>query len=107
MFWRKSTLFLCGKLLSDRRIGVEKDELMSGHEEGEEKEKKQTVEKEAGVSGDGRRVEETNGEGISFQKSQFHQGDSSPGSNNCRHALKLGEKNKQQKNPRCTPNGQG
>lgn len=86
---------MCGKLLSDRRIGLEKDELMSGHEEGEEE--KQTVEKEAGLSGDGRRVEETNGEGISFQTSQFHQGDSSLGSNNCRHALKLEKEKKKTK----------
>lgn len=35
---------------------------MTGHKE--EEEEKHTVEKEARVSGDGRRVQETNGEGI-------------------------------------------
>lgn len=41
-----------------------KDKLMTGHEkEEEEEEENNTVEKEAGVSGDGCRVVETNGEG--------------------------------------------
>lgn len=60
---------------------------MTGREEEEEK-------KKAEVSRDRRRVEETNGEGISFQMSQFHQGDSSPGSINRQACVKIQGKKK-------------
>lgn len=62
---------------------------MTGREEEEE-------EKEAGVLRDRRRVE-TIGEGISFQMSQFHQGDSSPGSINRQACVKIQEKKKKEK----------
>lgn len=44
--------------------------------------------KEIGVSRDEWRAEKTNREEIQFQTSQFNQHYSSPGSNNCRNALK-------------------